>query len=203
MYCKKCGSKNDSDAMFCASCGETALSEQTNLIAIKNKNGKLNIIVVVLSVLLIVLISGMFQLTKEEKMALGAAKAVQELMYSPESLDLYDDEFFVYKEFGEDGKFKRHLVVFKFSGTNKFGEDVTDYAMFSDDKYLLNLSDAKNVGKIKQNDYVNEIGWSDYYEENLVLLQEFEEIGSLKNDEMFRTAVKINVPKVKEKLGLN
>ena len=220
MYCKKCGSENDLDAVFCSSCGENigakaeenlqvetvsdegqVLTDQ-NLEEIKEiqqpmqtkKKSGLVAVALILAVLLVVSSLVMFQSSKEDELALNAAKTIQKVLKDPDSLRLYEDQFFVYEELDKEGNFEYNLVVFKYGGANTYGGIVTDYALFVDDEYLFSFSDADDLGRV---------GGDEVYLNALLFSKVVKNLGFPKEDSDFRKVTAIDVDNIKKKLNLD
>lgn len=205
LNCPECGKSVSSMAKTCPDCGfpitdsqvvETPIndteSEKIKEVTSENKVKQilekkwLKPCVLVLVVLLIMTFFS--PLNKNEQMAYECAKELKEMMKDPDSFQLYDEMYLVEYTSDKGAEYNKTVLVFKYGGSNSYGANITDRAIFMNGEYIM---DYDEISDMDESDWNYEEKFNAYW---VLQMHEYGEDGFKK--------ININANKIKKKMGL-
>lgn len=205
--CPECGKQISDNAKACPECGfqiqkdlmTKKLASQTEKIINENKekinNNKKSVTIIgviaciVLMLLVSIVISGN-ALNENEKYGYECALELKNMMKNPDSFEIFDEIFILKHKYKDE--ISTYLVL-EYGGTNGYGAFVTDYAIFEEGKYIVNLNE--DVSK-SDSDYLDKRAAQMMIDSGLMDIQ----FGT--GDEGEWELININPQKIKNKLGL-
>ena len=205
-FCGECGKEIPFDVQECPYCGcpiKAENPENVTIPKISEKTNKKPIIAIVAIALVIIMISLVVKFTgpilnKDEQLAYQNAVQMKNMLSNPDSFRLYD-EMFLLKHFDDSGALEYTYTVFKYGGANAYGAIIADEAIFKDRTYIMNYSDDPDVDAPN---YIEQLLTSMDVLAWKIKLPENPDISESSDNTKQMVEVKIDVEKIKDKMGL-
>lgn len=192
LNCPECGKSVSSMAKTCPDCGfpitDSQVVENTTEKKVKQLLEKKWFKPCVLVLVVLLIMTFFSPLNKNEQMAYECAKELKEMLKDPDSFQLYDEMYIVEYTSKKNAENNQTVLVFKYGGSNSYGANITDRAIFLDGEYIM---DYDEISDLKESD-------PDFSEK-------FNAYWILKNAELGEDGFKkinVNANKIKKKMGL-